>query len=57
MMGTWYLIKNNNLRLLKIIVTGLNSDILSQCFNLFDYQGKTFMNNRLFIDALTLRIG
>ncbi len=36
--------------------TRLSRDKLYQCFNLFDYQGKTFMNNGVFIDALTLRI-
>ncbi len=56
-MSAWCLSKNNKLRLLRIKLTGLNSDILYQGFNLFDYQGKTFMNNGLFIDVLTLRIG
>ena len=36
--------------------TGLSSGIRNQCLNLFDYQGKTFMNNGLFIDVLTARI-
>ncbi|WP_414734050.1 GH36 C-terminal domain-containing protein [Colwellia psychrerythraea] len=56
-MSAWCLSKNNNLRLLTIKLTGLSRDKSYQCFNLFYYQGKTFMNNGLFIDVLTLRIG
>jgi len=55
-MSTGYLNQNNDLRLLIMKFTSLSSDIRYQCFNFFDYQGKTFMNNGLFIDVLTLRI-
>jgi len=44
------------LKLLMAHFTKLSRDILHQCFNLFHYQGKRFMNNWLFIDILTLRM-
>jgi len=55
-MSALYSSKEKVLWLLRMKLTNSSTDILYQCLHLFDYQGKTFMNNGLFIDVLMLRI-